>query len=57
VRRALVKGEIRVVQSAMIGSILSNSLLVLGSCFLAGGVKYHEQGYKIRYAQVNIGML
>jgi Ca2+:H+ antiporter len=54
---ALVKGEIRVVQNAMIGSVLSNSLLVLGCCFFAGGIKYHEQGYKVRSAQINIGML
>lgn len=27
----------------MLGSILSNILLVLGCCFLAGGIKHHEQ--------------
>ncbi|TVY17831.1 Vacuolar calcium ion transporter [Lachnellula arida] len=35
---ALKKGEIRIVQSSMLGSILSNILLVLGCCFLAGGI-------------------
>lgn len=29
----------------MLGSILSNILLVLGCCFLAGGIKYHEQTF------------
>ena len=29
----------------MLGSILSNILLVLGCCFLAGGIKYHEQKF------------
>jgi Ca2+:H+ antiporter len=29
---ALVRGEIDIVQSSMIGSILSNTLLVLGMC-------------------------
>lgn len=29
----------------MLGSILSNMLLVLGCCFLAGGLKYHEQNF------------
>ncbi|RLO05520.1 hypothetical protein DYB28_005356 [Aphanomyces astaci] len=39
---ALSKGEIQLVQSSLIGSMLSNLLLVLGMCFLAGhfgGVK------------------
>jgi Ca2+:H+ antiporter len=35
---ALRAGEIEVVQSSMIGSILSNLLLVLGMCFFLGGV-------------------
>ncbi|GAA5855561.1 hypothetical protein JCM8547_007891 [Rhodosporidiobolus lusitaniae] len=54
---ALVKGELDVVQSSMIGSILSNCLLVLGMCYFAGGVRYHEQTYAVRAAQVNINML
>lgn len=29
----------------MLGSILSNILLVLGCCFLIGGIKYHEQTF------------
>ena len=40
---ALKNGEIRIVQSSMLGSILSNILLVLGCCFLAGGIKYPHQ--------------
>jgi Ca2+:H+ antiporter len=35
---ALAKNEIRIVQASMLGSILSNILLVLGCCFLAGGL-------------------
>ncbi|MCJ1225892.1 hypothetical protein MMC12_002541 [Toensbergia leucococca] len=42
---ALKNGEIRIVQSSMLGSILSNILLVLGCCFLAGGIRYHEQTF------------
>lgn len=41
---ALAKCEIRVVQSSLLGSILSNLLLVLGMCFFFGGIKYSEQG-------------
>jgi Ca2+:H+ antiporter len=29
----------------MLGSILSNILLVLGSCFIAGGIRYREQSF------------
>ena len=42
---ALRNNEIRIVQSSMLGSILSNILLVLGCCFLAGGIKYKEQSF------------
>ncbi|KAK2805755.1 hypothetical protein FQN51_009258 [Onygenales sp. PD_10] len=42
---ALVNGEIRVVQASMLGSILSNILLVLGCCFLVGGLRHHEQTF------------
>ncbi|KAL7412571.1 Sodium/calcium exchanger protein-domain-containing protein [Mrakia frigida] len=54
---ALVKGDLDIVQSSMIGSILSNTLLVLGMCFFAGGLRFHEQGYGIRAAQLNISLL
>lgn len=41
----------------MIGSILSNCLLVLGMCFWFGGLRFHEQGYTVRAAQLQINML
>jgi Ca2+:H+ antiporter len=41
---ALKEGEIRIVQSSMLGSILSNILLVLGCCFLAGGIHNTRDG-------------
>ncbi|CAL8580251.1 Vacuolar calcium ion transporter, variant 2 [Xanthoria parietina] len=42
---ALKNGEIRIVQASMLGSILSNILLVLGCCFFAGGIKHKEQHF------------
>jgi len=42
---ALRADEIRIVQASMLGSILSNILLVLGCCFLVGGIKHHEQTF------------
>lgn len=35
---ALRNGQIQVVQSSMLGSILSNLLLVMGMCFFLGGI-------------------
>jgi len=38
-------GEIVVVQCTLLGSILSNLLLVMGCAFLAGGLMHHHQKY------------
>lgn len=54
---ALLKCELRVVQSSLIGSILSNLLLVLGMCFFAGGTRYSEQGFMAGAAQLNSSLL
>ncbi|EGC45797.1 membrane bound cation transporter [Histoplasma capsulatum var. duboisii H88] len=35
--------EVRVVQASLLGSILANLLLILGMCFLFGGLRYREQ--------------
>jgi Ca2+:H+ antiporter len=35
---ALKDGQIEIVQASMLGSILSNLLLVLGMCFFFGGI-------------------
>lgn len=42
---ALCKGEIRLVQLSLIGSVLCYSLLIMGSCFIAHGVKYPQGSY------------
>jgi Ca2+:H+ antiporter len=42
---ALKAGLVVVVQTALIGSILANSLLVLGLAFLVGGVKHGTQKF------------
>ncbi|KAI9716673.1 MAG: hypothetical protein M1812_005211 [Candelaria pacifica] len=54
---ALKNGEIRIVQSSMLGSILSNILLVLGCCFLAGGIKNHEQKFNGTVASTMSSMM
>jgi len=42
---ALQAGLYRIVQVSLLGSILSNLLLVLGTAFLVGGLKHPEQRY------------
>ncbi|BGP33579.1 hypothetical protein JCM10296v2_005383 [Rhodotorula toruloides] len=54
---ALVKGELDVVRSSMLGSILSNCLLVAGGAFFVGGIRFYEQSYSLRAAQTNINLL
>ena len=43
---ALRAGLVTVVQSALVGSILANSLLVLGLAFLLGGIKHGTQKFR-----------
>ncbi|KAJ7205329.1 Sodium/calcium exchanger protein-domain-containing protein [Mycena haematopus] len=54
---ALKKCELGIVQSSLIGSVLSNLLLVLGMCFLLGGLKFSEQGFAAGAAQLNSSLL
>ncbi|KAI0316563.1 calcium/proton exchanger [Amylostereum chailletii] len=54
---ALLKCELRIVQSSLVGSILSNLLLVLGMCFFAGGTKFSEQGFGLSATQLNSSLL
>jgi len=55
--QALLANEIRVVQASMIGSILSNLLLVLGCCFFFGGLRFKEQKFNSMVAISNMGLL
>ncbi|KAI9682354.1 MAG: hypothetical protein M1817_000408 [Caeruleum heppii] len=54
---ALVKNEIRIVQASLLGSILSNLLLILGMCFLIGGLRYREQIYNSTVTQMSACLL
>ncbi|XVF70967.1 hypothetical protein PTKIN_Ptkin11bG0204700 [Pterospermum kingtungense] len=56
---ALKSGMIRVVQLSLLGSILSNMLLVLGCALFCGGLVYHgkEQVFTKATAVVNSGLL
>ena len=47
---ALKEGLITVVQSSLVGSILSNLLLVLGFCYFVGGLKFSVQKFNANAA-------
>ncbi|KAJ7460372.1 calcium/proton exchanger [Mycena galericulata] len=50
---ALRQCELGIVQSSLIGSMLSNLLLVLGMCFFSGGMKFSEQGFNLTAVQAS----
>lgn len=50
-------GEFEVVKASLVGSILGNLVLVLGAAFLAGGLRFEEQGFNARSASVHAGSL
>lgn len=54
---ALREGQVRIVQASMLGSILSNLLLVLGFCFLFGGYNRLQQTFNQTAAQTMSSLL
>jgi Ca2+:H+ antiporter len=61
---ALKDGQIEVVQASMLGSILSNLLLVMGMCFLFGGLVHRgtsgngsEQSFSAAVAQATCSLM
>ncbi|KAJ5779125.1 Sodium/calcium exchanger membrane region [Penicillium paradoxum] len=54
---ALVQKKTLIVQTSLIGSILSNLLLVLGMCFFLGGIDRMEQHFNVTVAQTAASML
>jgi Ca2+:H+ antiporter len=49
---ALHKGLTDLVQAALVGSILANSMLVLGCAFIVGGIKNGTQEFHSPYARI-----
>lgn len=54
---ALFRDELRIVQTSMLGSILSNILLVLGCSFLAAGFKRPESHFGVTAAQASSSLM
>ncbi|KAL9127400.1 MAG: hypothetical protein Q9217_003718 [Psora testacea] len=54
---ALVKGEVDIVQESLIGSMLSNLLLVMGMSFFFGGINRVKQHFNVTVAQTASSLL
>ncbi|KAF9358159.1 hypothetical protein BGX26_002376 [Mortierella sp. AD094] len=54
---ALKEGKIEVVKASLLGSVLSNMLLVLGFCFVFGGLKFEAQTFNQTAAQTSASLL
>lgn len=54
---AIRKGLLRVVQVSLLGSVLSNQLLVTGCCFLFGGLYHSEQHFNPHIAAIDSSLL
>lgn len=54
---ALKRGQVRIVQASMLGSLLSNLLLVLGFCFVLGGYNRVQQTFNQTAAQTMSSLL
>ncbi|KUI56831.1 Vacuolar calcium ion transporter [Cytospora mali] len=54
---ALVQGKVVIVQTSLIGSVLSNLLLVMGMCFFFGGLRRQEQYFNMTVAQTAASLL
>lgn len=54
---ALMAGKMALIRDTIAGSILSNLLLVLGSAFFFGGLRYHEQVVLPAVSEANADLL
>jgi Ca2+:H+ antiporter len=54
---ALRAGRMNLILNTIVGSILSNLLLVMGSAFVAGGCRFKEQTVLLAVAEANSDML
>ncbi|KAK1759331.1 Sodium/calcium exchanger protein-domain-containing protein [Echria macrotheca] len=54
---ALVDNKVVIVQTSLIGSILSNLLLVMGMCFFFGGLRRSQQYFNTTVAQTAASLL
>jgi Ca2+:H+ antiporter len=54
---ALRAGEYALVKASIAGAIVTNTLFMLGACFLLGGLRHHVQEFNRANARMQAGML
>lgn len=54
---ALRAGQYILVKASIAGAIVTNTLFMLGACFLLGGLKHHVQDYNRNSARLQAGLL
>ena len=54
---ALGRCNLALVQSSLLGGLLSNLLLVLGMAFVVGGFRFHQQEFQPVVAQLNLSLM
>ena len=54
---ALRAGQYALVKGSIAGAIVTNTLFMLGACFLLGGIKHHVQEYNRATARLNSALL
>jgi len=54
---AMRAGQYMLVKASIAGTIVTNTLFILGASFLLGGLKHHEQEYNRISARVQAGLL
>lgn len=54
---ALIQNELRLVQTSLLGSVLSNLLLVLGMSFFASGFFFYESTFQVTAAQASSSLM
>ncbi len=54
---ALKNGQLRIVQTSLLGSVLSNSLLILGDSFLVASWKFHSSTFNAEAARMTSVLL
>jgi Ca2+:H+ antiporter len=54
---ALRAGQYVLVKASIAGAIVTNTLFMLGACFLLGGLKHHVQDYNRNSARLHAGLL
>jgi Ca2+:H+ antiporter len=54
---AVVRRESVIAQTALTGSLISNCLMIFGTCLLSGGILRHRQSYPVIIARTNAQLL